>query len=569
MVDDRNDIAWDNDEYTLTISARSWNSAQRARKEASKAFCLGQRIPSVAELIHGLPPYRDDLGEDVRAFVAGHLDPDLPQPIYDALRSFGDLPTMRTAERLFDLSRHTSHLSITERAAWYAAIDGHDRSARYLIQSFYGWNDAEAQYYLAALVTGLLPTDMNVAGWKRGKNATVVAFGQRVLDRIRDSVDAHVFWTDNPHLATALMKPETAMAASAEAWKLRLRQTGRVVDPPPPPPTDEEAIADFLTDIDIAEAGTAAQLGDQPVQLVDPAIEAKRAATALRHPKLLVLPSIPDATSSDGRALAKSFEKLKGKPIRLVTSPDVAIAAAGLHDAWPHAGEVIDRILSDLREGQAVRIRPTLLVGEPGSGKTSLLMELCTVLGLPRVVYPCASVADGSFGGTPAQWSTRRASVPLEQIRSSFVANPAVVLDEIEKTGRSTTNGQLVHALLPMLEEHSARAYFETSLETTVNLSGVVFLATANSLKGIPDPLRDRFRVLRMPNPSIEHLEVLAQGMVGDIAMDRRLDPEFLPPLAPDELDVIAKVWGGGSLRKLRRAVEATIDVRDAVAVMQ
>jgi hypothetical protein len=40
----------------------------------------------------------------------------------------------------------------------------------------------------------------------------------------------------------------------------------------------------------------------------------------------------------------------------------------------------------------------------------------------------------------------------------------------------------------------------------------------------------------------------------------------FTDPLAPDELDVVAKVWGGGSLRKLRSAIEATLDLRDRIA---
>ena len=59
-------------------------------------------------------------------------------------------------------------------------------------------------------------------------------------------------------------------------------------------------------------------------------------------------------------------------------------------------------------------MRLTLLVGSPGSGEISLLKSLLDHhVEMPNVLFPCTSVADGSFGGTPAQWATKRVSVPL------------------------------------------------------------------------------------------------------------------------------------------------------------
>ena len=63
-----------------------------------------------------------------------------------------------------------------------------------------------------------------------------------------------------------------------------------------------------------------------------------------------------------------------------------------------------------------------------------------------------AGIADGSMGGTSAQWGSARESVPLQLIKRSKTASVAVIWDEIEKAGDSKHNGSAMDTLLPMLE---------------------------------------------------------------------------------------------------------------------
>lgn len=129
--------------------------------------------------------------------------------------------------------------------------------------------------------------------------------------------------------------------------------------------------------------------------------------------------------------------------------------------------------------------------------------------------------------GTSAQWSTARESVPLQLIKRSKAANAAMIWDEIEKAGTRTENGNAMEALLPYLEPHQARRMRDLCLEVECDLSMISHFATANSVTVIPAPLRDRMRILRMPDPSWEHLGTLVGQIVGDIARDRGVDPRW------------------------------------------
>jgi hypothetical protein len=84
----------------------------------------------------------------------------------------------------------------------------------------------------------------------------------------------------------------------------------------------------------------------------------------------------------------------------------------------------------------------------------------------------------------------------------------------------------------------------------------------------LPSPLRDRFRIIKVPTPTLQHLPQLAAQIMRDLAIDddaRSGDA----PLAGDELDVCGKAWSkaGFSMRKLQAIVRATLEARDQCAM--
>lgn len=274
---------------------------------------------------------------------------------------------------------------------------------------------------------------------------------------------------------------------------------------------------------------------------------------------LVVVPSIgqPTSGSSARKDVLAQFKPIAGTALPIAGDVDLPAVRSHLLARYPHFATELDLIL---RQQRPYRL---LLVGSPGCGKTSLARDLAAAIGLPSIVYPAGGASDASFGGTSAQWSTARASTPLQTVLRSLHANPLIVLDELEKSGDSRHNGAFIDAVLSFLEPSSARRVLDPALEVEVDLSAVSYVATANSLDGVPSPLRDRLRVIRMPDPTSEHLPQLLATMFNDIADERGLDRRWLQPLAGDELEIVQRAWPGGSLRRLRRVLELLLDGRE------
>lgn len=280
---------------------------------------------------------------------------------------------------------------------------------------------------------------------------------------------------------------------------------------------------------------------------------------------VVVVPELPTGGTSWKKEIMKGWNGLAGIKLPAVARGDVAAQRGQLVEQWPHAEEIIDTILSDLAARQSVRFRPTLLVGAPGSGKSSLARAIFETVGLPCELQSLAAVHDASLMGTSAQWSSARESTPLQLIKRTGKCSVGMIWDEVEKIGTRRENGNALDALLPMLEPDQARAYRDLALEIEVDLSFVSHFVTANSLEGIPAPLRDRMRVLTMPEPTWQHLGTLTRQIVDRIARERGVDVRWFAGLAEDEMDLVREAWPGGSIRQLTRIVTTLIDGRDRI----
>ena len=280
-------------------------------------------------------------------------------------------------------------------------------------------------------------------------------------------------------------------------------------------------------------------------------------------PAVLVMTEAP----VDKKHLPEVWKTIDGADVPLVVCRDAYAVRKALEAEYPHAQAAVAKLTQDLRDGEPVRMRPTLLVGPPGSGKSRMVRRLAELLNVYVYRVDATAAADGFFAGTNRSWHSSAPSVPARAIAASMRANPIVMVDEIEKAAESALNGNLWAAMTPFLERETSQRYRDVGLDAELDLSHVSHIATANSVDRIPSFLRDRFRLIRVPAPSLSHLPALAALVLQDIARDDDARAGA-PPLAPDELDVIGLAWARErySMRKLARLVEATLEARDACA---
>ena len=179
-----------------------------------------------------------------------------------------------------------------------------------------------------------------------------------------------------------------------------------------------------------------------------------------------------------------------------------------------------------------------------------------------------ASRADGAvFGGTAWRWYSAEPCHPFLAVAQGKIANPLVLIDELEKAATRSEYGRLWDCLLAFLEPETNARSPDPALQTTLDLSQVSYVATANSLAPLPGPIRDRFRVVTFPKAAATDLDALLPAVIADLANERGLDRVWLPPLSKIEHTAVARYWRGGSVRRLRRIIEAILHERDLRAV--
>jgi ATP-dependent Lon protease len=226
---------------------------------------------------------------------------------------------------------------------------------------------------------------------------------------------------------------------------------------------------------------------------------------------------------------SKSDERLEPEHAREVLDSD----HAGLDDVKDRIVEYIavkklrvERGIDEDKRSGAI----LTLIGPPGTGKTSIGESIARATGREFVRMSLGGVRDeAEIRGHRRTYIGALPGRLVRALRDAGTMNPVIMLDEVDKVG-ADWRGDPSAALLEVLDPAQNHSFRDHYLDLELDLSGVMFIATANVADTIPGPLLDRMEVIRFDGYTTSEKVAIARGYLWPRQLERN-------GLRPDEVE--------------------------------
>ena len=277
--------------------------------------------------------------------------------------------------------------------------------------------------------------------------------------------------------------------------------------------------------------------------------------------------------AKEHESLRSTYERMLEKgPERFQVKPSGLPVMAHLYDDLPNFADVLDDVRRQLAlcedSRDALEIMPLLLLGPPGIGKTHFARALAMLLGTGMGFISMSSMTAGwVLSGASSQWKGARPGKVFETLVDGQYANPVMVVDEIDKAGGEHAYDPL-GALYGLLEHDTAGSFTDEFAEVPIDASQVIWVATANDARCIPEPILNRMNVYEVRAPDRTAARHIASRLYASIRAEHGWGARFESEPEADVLDRMSEL----APREMRRAWmtafgNAKLDRRERIEV--
>ncbi len=220
-------------------------------------------------------------------------------------------------------------------------------------------------------------------------------------------------------------------------------------------------------------------------------------------------------------------------------------------------------VLNRSKDKIPVKFGPILVVGPPGIGKSAWASDFGRISKIPQLFLSLGGKNTSTgFRSVEYEYKDSTPSQILLTIARNKCANPLIVLDEIDKVGDGKHNGNVQDVALHYFDPTTNDKVYDDYLKANVNLSGVLWICTANDIDCISTPLLDRLTIVTVDYPLPEHGPMILETILREFEKSVGVDGEqssladYLEDCSKKVRDVVdSGIRVKKSLRQIRNEV--------------